>query len=190
MPAVEPIKDKNIVSKMIRHLEKRYTRRDAMLFRIGINSTLRISDIINIRFSDVFFDNGNFRPRLSITEKKTGKYKNVALNPKLRRYIKDYCRHYDIKGDEWLFFSFIRPHLPLDRITAWSRLKKAATEVGIQNFGTHSMRKTMAYHVYNETKDIALVMRLLNHSKPSYTMRYIGLEQQAIDNVFKEHYFA
>ena len=49
------------------------------------------------------------------------------------------------------------------------------------------MRKTLAYNVYNETKDLALVMRLLNHSDPDHTLRYIGVVQQDLDTAYEQY---
>ena len=65
-------------------------------------------------------------------------------------------------------------------------LRDAAQKSGVAKFGTHSMRKTLAYNIYNKTKDLALVMRILNHSDPEYTLRYIGIEQSNLDEAYEE----
>jgi len=44
------------------------------------------------------------------------------------------------------------------------------------------MRKTFAYHYYKKTKDIALLMNLFNHSSQSVTLRYIGINQDVIND--------
>ena len=48
------------------------------------------------------------------------------------------------------------------------------------------MRKTLAYNIYKKTKDLALVMRILNHSDPDYTLRYIGIVQRNLDDAYEE----
>lgn len=52
-------------------------------------------------------------------------------------------------------------------------------EVGA--IGTHTMRKTFGYHHYKKFNDIALLQRILNHSSPAITLRYIGISQEEID---------
>ena len=166
--SVEPIRSIKKIRKMISHMELKYSKRDALLFRMGINTILRVGDILSLRYCDVFDENGDFRQYLILNEQKTKKEKKVSLNTKL---------------------SFRTPEVPLDRIQAWRILKKAASECGIQNFGTHSMRKTLAYQIYKETKNLALVMHMLNHQSSKQTMRYIGINQDEMDNVYKNPKF-
>ena len=46
------------------------------------------------------------------------------------------------------------------------------------------MRKTFGYHYYKQTKDIATLQKIYNHSSPSITLRYIGIVQDEIDKAF------
>jgi integrase len=52
--------------------------------------------------------------------------------------------------------------------------------------GTHSMRKTRGYHLYQNTKDIGRVMKMLRHSSEGVTLRYIGITQDDVDKDFVE----
>jgi site-specific recombinase XerD len=63
-------------------------------------------------------------------------------------------------------------------------LNDAAREAGIHSVGTHTLRKTFAYHTYRQTKDLALVQRLLNHTSSGDTLRYLGIEQDDLDAVY------
>ena len=81
----------------------------------------------------------------------------------VREYIKDMPLHH------YLFQSRIGKNKPLDRRTVDWILKTAAIECGIENIGTHSMRKTFGYHYYKKTKDVAMLMDLFNHSSPAIT---------------------
>ena len=61
-------------------------------------------------------------------------------------------------------------------------LNEACEKLGISiNVGTHTMRKTFGYHHYKQFNDIALLQKILNHSSPSITLRYIGIDQETID---------
>ncbi|GMA66225.1 hypothetical protein GCM10025859_67000 [Alicyclobacillus fastidiosus] len=68
---------------------------------------------------------------------------------------------------------------------AWKALNNAAKVAGIKDrIGTHTLRKTFAYHAYKQGKDITLIQKLLNHSAPSVTLRYIGITQDEMDDVY------
>ena len=183
---VEPIRDQTKINKMIQTLEKTNPR-NSLLFRIGINTILRISDIIKLRYSQVFDTLGKSRGYLIIREQKTGKEKKIKLNTLIQKYLETHKKYYDLSGDDYLFFSFKNKSKHIDRTVAYKILKLAATKSGIQNFGTHSMRKTLAYYIYTETKNLALVMSMLNHKNPAVTLRYIGITQDMIDKAYEEY---
>jgi len=183
---VEPIRDKDQLVKMIQTLEKT-SPRNSLLFRIGINTILRISDIIRLKYSQVFDTLGKSRGYLVIREQKTGKEKKIKLNSLVQKYLVAHKNYYNLDGDDYLFFSFKNRSKHIDRTVAYKILKLAATQCGIQNFGTHSMRKTLAYYIYTETKNLALVMNMLNHKNPAVTLRYIGITQDMIDKAYEEY---
>jgi integrase len=112
--------------------------------------------------------------------------KNIKLNSLLRKAIKDYVEFFELSLEDYIFFSLLDPDKNLDRVQAWRILKKAAEKVGIDNFGTHSMRKTLAWTIYKQTKDISLVMIMLNHNSPKTTLRYLGITQESIDKTYEE----
>jgi|TARA_R100000049_G_C1951706_1_gene100058 integrase len=187
---VQPIKDNKQVHKMLKILDDQNPR-NALLFRVGLNTILRIQDILNIKVKHIFHPDGSFRGYLSIFENKTKNHrrrimKNVKLNSLIRQELKKHVELFELDQDDFIFFSMHNPDNPLDRVQAWKILKTASREAGIKNFGTHSMRKTLAWNIYTQTKDLALVMIMLNHKSPSVTMRYLGITQESIDNTYEE----
>ena len=50
--------------------------------------------------------------------------------------------------------------------------------------GTHKMRKTFGYWHYQQYKDVAILQEIFNHSSPSVTLRYIGINQDNIDKSY------
>ena len=184
--AVDPVRETWQIQEMLNLLAKK-SRRDTMLFRCGINSGLRIMDILKLKVSDVCRESGKLRKHILLKEKKTGKTKKVLINNVLRREFPANIKHYYLTGDDYLFFSYKSPEKNLDRVQAYRILKAAAAEVGIPNFGTHSMRKTLPYHIYKKTGDIGLVMRMMNHARPSTTLRYIGIRQEELDDAYEEY---
>lgn len=62
---------------------------------------------------------------------------------------------------------------------------KAAEFAGVEHVGNHTLRKTFGYWFYKTTKDIAMLQRILHHSHPSVTLRYIGITEEETNNVLK-----
>ena len=187
---VQPIKDKHKIQRLLKVLEDDNPR-NALLFRVGLNTILRIQDILDLKVKNIFHDDGRFRLYLSLFERKTRKnkgrrMKNIKLNSLLRKAIKEYVEFFELSLEDYIFFSLLDPDKNLDRVQAWRILKRAADKVGIDNFGTHSMRKTLAWTIYKQTKDISLVMIMLNHNSPKTTLRYLGITQESIDKTYEE----
>lgn len=80
MNIVEPIKKKKDIAKFKKVLSS--NKRNLLLFNLGINSGLRISDILALNVKDV--KNKEF---IEIHEKKTRKYKKFPINKNLQREI-------------------------------------------------------------------------------------------------------
>lgn len=144
--------------------------RDRIMFTLGINSALRISDIIALKCSD--FKNG----RVEIREKKTGKIKSFRLNPSVYNEIKEFI---NAKPRIWLFES--RQGGPLGRHQAWNIIKKASNALGLEHIGTHSMRKTFGYQAWKMGVKTPLIQEALNHSNPRTTRIYLGINQDELD---------
>ena len=169
---VDPIRDKDDIQAMKEYLRE-WNERNYLLFLFGINSGLRVGDILRIRVKDV---QGWY---IKIKEQKTGKRKQIKMTKNLKKEVREYIK--DMPLHHYLFQSRIGKNKPLDRRTVDWILKTAAIECGIENIGTHSMRKTFGYHYYKKTKDIAMLMDLFNHSSPAITLRYIGIIQDQRD---------
>ena len=182
--AAEPIKDRAIIEGIKTALNTKKTRKYYALFCTGINTALRISDILKLRVSDV--ESGY----VHTTETKTGKRKQFPINDSLMAVLQNYINEYKLKNDDYLFFSNRKDSLRnvkyIDQSQAYRKLKEVIEglypEIHYQN---HTLRKTAAYWLLkNNGNDITLVMHALNHSSVAVTMRYIGLTQENVDNAF------
>ena len=69
MKYVQPIRDKNKIEEIKTYLKENGTR-DLLLFTMGINTGLRISDLLNLKILDV-----KGKSHVEIKEQKTGKIK-------------------------------------------------------------------------------------------------------------------
>ena len=177
MNYVEPIRDSNKVHEIANYLRK-YSERNYIMFILGINSGLRISDILSLRIRDV-----KGKDYISIREKKTGKQKIFPMTPILKREIKKYCDEKDL--DQFLIKSKKGYNRPFGRKQAYTILRDAGETLGLYNLGTHTLRKTFGYHFYMQYKDIVTLQKIFNHSDPSITLHYIGVEQSHINRMIK-----
>ena len=174
MAYVEPIRQKSDIEK-IKNVLKKQSNRNYLLFILGINTGLRISDLLKLKVADV-----KDKEYVELREQKTNKYKKFPITKYLKEYIKNYLSKNN--NDEWLFQNS-HDNRPISRIQAYRIICNACNEAGIKfNIGTHTMRKTFGYHFYNKTKDIALLQHIYNHSNPSVTLGYIGINQDIINS--------
>ncbi|AYB39693.1 tyrosine-type recombinase/integrase [Brevibacillus laterosporus] len=190
METVQPIRDReqiNTIKILLGHRNKR----DLLLFVLGINSGLRISDILNMRVCDVIDKKGRAVKFYELREKKTKKKKRrFPFSEQIRKVIEDYLSDYDGDKNRPLFVSQKRArdgtYRPITRQRAWIILNTVAKRIGItDNVGTHSLRKTFGYHAYQEGVSIEVLQRIFNHSDPRITLDYIGITQDAIDDVYR-----
>ena len=193
MNTVDPIKSKEEIDKLKRYFKKQNPR-DYLLFTLGINSALRISDLLSLQVNHVKKKDGSYKERIYIREGKTNKEKKYKLSPGAKEGLdyyfnninpKKYFGHNEIKQSDYLFASQRGPHNPVNRTWAWKKLDSASKELNISgNIGCHSLRKTFGYMARTEfDAPIELIQAKLNHSSPAVTRRYIGLEQEEVENL-------
>jgi len=176
MNFVQPIRNREKIEEIKSVLQENGTR-DLLLFVMGINTGLRISDLLKLTVLDV-----KDKSHIEIKEQKTGKIKRFPIQQSLQQMLNDYIKNKSV--NEYLFKS--RNHnngsKPITRVMAYEILNNACAKCDIKDkIGTHTLRKTFGYHYYQKTHDIALLQKILNHSSPSITLRYIGIEQDNID---------
>lgn len=175
MTIVEPIRLKTDLEK-IEYVLKKENYRNYVLFKLGINFGLRISDLLKLKVKDV--KNKNY---ILITEKKTRKKRCIPINLKLKKLIGFYVKNKNL--EEALFAG--NNMKPLSRVSAYRIINNACKIANIEgNFGTHTLRKTFGYHFYKKFKDVAMLQKILNHSHPSITLKYIGIDEEEIYNSY------
>ena len=185
MEFVQPIRDKKQIEAIKKYL-RGSNLRDCCLFTLGINSALRISDLLKLKISDVIDEKKKVKDRIQIKEKKTGKDKNFPIGDTAKKAISEYLGiRGDYSLDDPLFISRKGEKAALQRDQAYKIINQAARAVGIKDkIGSHTMRKTFAYQAYQSGIDLTLIQKLLNHSAPSVTLAYIGITQDQMDDVY------
>lgn len=176
MNIVEPIRDRENLKKCEEFLEKQ-SLRNLLLFTLGTNSGLRISDILRLDVKDV-----KDRDYIDIIEKKTGKFKRFPLNEKLKLLLKQFTKGKEPEAP--LFVSVFNNRM--ERTQCYRIINNACRNIGVKyKVGTHTLRKTFGYHHYKKFKDVVVLQKIFNHSSPQITLRYIGIDQDIIDESYK-----
>lgn len=182
MEFVQPIRSLKQIETIKKLLEQQ-SLRDYCLFVLGINSGLRISDLLKLRISDVA-EKGKVKDRIRLRENKTNKFKDFPISDNAKSAIREYLKSRQYNENEPLFISRKNKGFLL-RQRAYKILNEVARSIGIkEKIGTHTLRKTFGYHAYNSGYDIAIIQKLFNHSSPSVTLRYIGITQDEMDDVY------
>ena len=182
----DPIKDYQMVRKWLKIAEEHDRERRKggvswyMLLLLGFNTSLRIGDICELRVKDV-----RDRERVRVVAEKTGKMSNIKLQADAQKRIAALLRG---RGeDEYVLQSRKKSGKtgelrPISRQRAFGIVKEIARRAEFEGHaGCHTMRKTFAYELYQTTGDLSLVQKVLNHSSQMETLRYIGLDQMAVD---------
>jgi integrase len=187
MSTADPIRKKEEIEKIKDYFLKNQRWRDYVLFTLGINTSLRISDLLFLRWKDVYdFEHGKFLDHIQLIEKKTLKTTTIALNSNainalqilMDTIIECSPMHFIIKSREG-------ENRPIHRSRAFSIIKKAAHETGVN--GTiccHSLRKTFGYHAWKKGVPPAVIMDIYNHSSMEITKIYLSINQDDKDEVF------
>ena len=175
MTAVEAIRSKSDLLKVEQTLLKQNFR-NYVLFKIGINMGLRISDILALDIKDV-----REKDVIDIVEKKMGKRRSIPINTTLKPILAKYTK--DKNDNEPLFLS--KKGNRMERTFVYKIINNACKMANLKNkIGTHTMRKTFGYHYYQKYKDVAMLQKIFNHSSPAITLRYIGITQEEIYNSY------
>ena len=187
MSTSQPIRDTQDLTALREfYLKDEPNMRNYVLICLGVNSALRISDLLELKWKDVYnFKDENFKKHLITYEKKTGKETWIAINENARNGLQEYMKFLKkISGEDYIFKGKNNcGHL--SRSQAFRIIKHAAGELNLENgISCHSMRKTFGYYAWKCGTPPAVLMDIYNHSSYEITKRYLGIKQDDKDSVF------
>lgn len=199
--AAEPIKSMDDIDLISKFLISQGRYRDNMLFIVGINFGLRVSDLRVLRFSNIINDNFTFKDRFAVFEKKTRntrkrkKNRYITINDAVVEAVTLFLENsYGVCLSDYMFAAYMGKadgSQPMTRGTIDRLLKKIAADLDLNvHMSTHTLRKTFAYHMMvmanNDPRQLLLLQKILNHSSPAQTLDYIGITAEEIDAAYKE----
>lgn len=176
----EPIKDTKELKSLINFYNtKKPNTRNYCLIVLGLNTALRISDILSLKWNMIYdFSKKKFKNRIVINEKKTGKTNIVPINKKLLICLQKLFLKLKPQGCDYLFTKHTDRSRPLNRTQAYRIVKQAANECNLTgNISCHSLRKTFGFFAWKQGTQPALLMAIYNHSSYNITKRYLGITQ-------------
>lgn len=172
-------KFQNLVLKLERDGDYKF----ALLIGCGCYLGLRISDLLELRWSDVLN-----KDACTLTEEKTGKHRKVTINPVLAEIINRIHAEVKPNVDELLFVNrFGNKAISVQHVN--TKLKEIFAQYKIQGqYSSHFMRKTLGRRVWsmNDYSEQALILlsQLFNHSSIQTTKIYLGIREQEISNLY------
>lgn len=186
MKSVDPIRDPKKIEEIKKYLYD-WNPKYWLLWVLGTNTGLRVSDILQLKVCDV-----RDADHAWVNEQKTGKDRRLYFNRQLKQTITQYIRENKLEEEDYLIPSQKNKGQPLTRTRAWTVLNEAAKACGIntkeEKIGTHTMRKTFGYWHYQRHHDVVLLQKIFNHSAPSVTLRYIGVTDDLIDQSLEDFF--
>ena len=182
MNLTEPIRDKKQVAQLISYYAKRGETRNSVLIALCIHTALRISDILRLNYNDVYDDNRKVRKTITLREKKTGKFKMIALNKIVIAALK---AHLTNAIPKLPLILNTRTGKSISRIQAYRLIRDAARAIQLpQKVSCHSLRKTFGYHAWKSGVSPVVIMDIYNHSSLTITKRYLGITQDDKNAVY------
>ena len=188
MGAADPIRNKQKLRQLAEHFLAHGQRRNQVLIVLGVNTALRISDLLALRWRDVYdFAARSFKRHASLVEGKTGKPKRIALNKAAVDALSAYKAEASPQPSDYLFPNNRMPPAPISRVQAYRLIRSAAKAEKLDGRVTcHSLRKTFGYHAWRGGVAAVLLMDIYNHTSFDVTRRYLGICQDDLDNVYNK----
>ena len=199
---MQPIRDPNKIRELIKYILDNGYKRDSILVLFALNTLLRISDIIDIKYEQLFDDNRNIREYFTITEKKSinkvenptrknkKKIRRIKLPGDFAKEIKKYADDLEMGKGDYIFYSTENPENHVHRKTIWRRIRRYAYAIGIEGLGCHGLRKTGGFQLWKKGIAPRVIMEMYGHTSIAQTLQYISINQQMVDDAVEKVNFS
>jgi len=188
MMKVHPLKEISQINRIRRNLKEKKTAVMYALFVLGVNTNLRVSDLLNLRWSNVWLDDTHeFREKIELTEQKTGKHRRIQITENISEaltYLLANIR--EPEADDHIIRNPVtRVRYSREHLSRFLALE--VKKVGFQDsFGIHGLRATWGFHaVVTFRQPLALVQTAFNHSSQRQTMDYLGITDEQLTEVYE-----
>lgn len=199
--SADPIKSIDDIYKIANYLVSNKRYRDNMMFIVGINFGLRVSDLRTLRFSNLINSNFTFKDSFAVFEKKTRntrkrkKNRYITLNKAVIDAVTLYLENTpNVCLSDYMFRSESNRggqiNNPLSAKSIDRILKGIANDLDLNiKMSTHTLRKTFCYHQmlmsHNDNRKLLLLQKMLGHASPAQTLDYIGITAEEVEEAYR-----
>lgn len=190
-------KSKQYANDLFRSDSTAYTtdkKAEALLILIGLDTGFRVTDLLNLKFSNLDTTNQYGKPFITgwVSKKKREETKPLSTNTlRLLEIYKNYCQLTHGGSNDLIFFNY-KTGKPYSRQWTHKRLNIANDngDLGkkVEIAGAHSLRRTAGHNIYDKTKDLREVQFLLGHDRMKQTEHYLKLDQSEALERLSRHY--
>ena len=176
----QPFTEKQIkILKKI--LSAETNKRDLVMFTVQLDSMMRSSDLLRLRVKDVINNKGEVKAQIQIKQKKTGEGHTIRLQADTQQFLLEYIEQTAKSFDDYLFTGRNHTGKPITYNGHAKTIRKWADMLGldIEQFNTHSLRRTKASIIYEKTNNIEVARQLLGHRSVASTSTYLNISKQA-----------
>ena len=153
--------------------------RDGLIVRLMYASGLRISELLNLRVSDILFSEGFIR-----VKGKGSKERVVPVDDKTLRLLREYLRREGQRGSrDFVFLSNRRK--PFTRQGMWKLIKRQFRKLGV-DLKPHTLRHMFATHMLENGANIRAVQEMLGHESITTTQIYTEITDNSLKEAFEK----
>lgn len=186
LPTVLTLEEIESIFKIIDHSTREGQRNRAML-EILYGCGLRISELTNLKFSDLFLNDGYIK-----VEGKGSKQRLVPISLIAIKELEKYMAYRNLlnvkKGSEDIVFLSNRG-TPISRIMVFHFIKQYALQAQIKkNISPHTFRHSFATHLLEGGANIRAIQLMLGHEKITTTEIYIHMDREYLRQEIIEHH--
>ena len=162
-------------------------QRNRAMLEVLYSCGLRVSELITLRYSDVYFDEGFIK-----VEGKGSKQRLVPISDTAIREIKNYLLDRNgvvvKKGFEDILF-LSRRGTALSRIMVFHIIKQQTEMAGVhKNVSPHTFRHSFATHLLEGGANLRAIQDMLGHEKITTTEIYTHIDRQFLRKEILEHH--
>jgi integrase/recombinase XerD len=173
------------VEKFFEHIASNslYDMRDRTLFEVVYSCGLRVSEVAELKLSNLHLDEGLIR-----VSGKGGRERLVPIGEVAQRRLRSYLhdvRPYLLKPGKRTAHLFISMRgTGLSRKGIWKRFKEICTKAGL-DAKVHTLRHSFATHLLQGGADLRSVQELLGHADIGTTQIYTHVENRELAGIHR-----
>ncbi len=149
---------------------------------------LRVSEVINLKLSDLFFEEGFIK-----VTGKGDKQRFVPIAEETQKYIDLYCDHSRChlniqKGHEDTLF-LNRRGKQLTRAMIFTIIRRLSEDIGLKKkISPHTLRHSFATHLLENGADLRAIQQMLGHESITTTEIYVHMDRSHLKNVMEQYH--